>query len=162
MPRSAGGLNILEFYRWNKSAICKLLWAVTQKKDSLWVKWIHCFYIKQRDLVQIPIPNQACWLVRKILEAKSWLVNHGDPEVLLKSFEIQGKFSIKKAYQFFTPQFQKVDWKKTVLVQSIIPRHQFILWLAIQHRLSTVDRLERWGIQVEKECVLCESDTEET
>ncbi|XP_075106973.1 uncharacterized protein LOC142179967 [Nicotiana tabacum] len=144
MPRSVGGLNILELYRWNKSAICKLLWDVTQKKDSLWVKWIHCFYIKQRDLMQIPIPNQACWLVRKILEAKSWLVNHGDPEVLLKRFEMQGKFSIKKVYQFFTPQFQKVDWKKIALV------------------LSTILRLERWGIQIGKECVLCESGMEET
>nr|XP_009757463.1 PREDICTED: uncharacterized protein LOC104210294 [Nicotiana sylvestris] len=36
MPRSAGGLNILDFYKWNKSAICKLLWVITQKKDNLW------------------------------------------------------------------------------------------------------------------------------
>lgn len=48
------------------------------------------------------------------------------------------------------------------MAKSIIPRHQFILWLAIQQRLADVDRLERWGIQVDKGCVLYSSDIEET
>ncbi|XP_075109196.1 uncharacterized protein LOC142180987 [Nicotiana tabacum] len=59
-------------------------------------------------------------------------------------------------------EFQKVEWKKVVLVQTIIPRHQFILWLAIQNRLATVDRLQKWGIQVDKRCILCTTGRDET
>ncbi|XP_059288930.1 uncharacterized protein LOC132042397, partial [Lycium ferocissimum] len=44
---------------------------------------------------------------------------------------------------------------------GIIPRHQFILWLAVQQRLATVDRLSKWGISVPKDCVLCNTGAEE-
>lgn len=66
MPRSAGGLNLISLLNWNKAAICKLLWAMTQKKDVLWVKWVHSYYVKCGDLVDIPIPTQASWVIRKI------------------------------------------------------------------------------------------------
>ncbi|XP_060182433.1 uncharacterized protein LOC132612113 [Lycium barbarum] len=45
---------------------------------------------------------------------------------------------------------------------SSVPRHKFITWLAIQRRLATVDRLEKWGIKVDKKCVLCTSGRDET
>lgn len=38
MPGSAGGLGILDFYSWNKVALCKILWAISTKRDILWVK----------------------------------------------------------------------------------------------------------------------------
>ncbi|XP_019242157.1 PREDICTED: uncharacterized protein LOC109222241, partial [Nicotiana attenuata] len=34
--------------------------------------------------------------------------------------------------------------------------------MAIQRRLATVDRLAKWGIQVNHSCVLCGGDIEET
>ncbi|XP_019235475.1 PREDICTED: uncharacterized protein LOC109215818 [Nicotiana attenuata] len=34
--------------------------------------------------------------------------------------------------------------------------------LALQRRLSTADRMAKWGIQVPMNCVLCNADTEET
>ncbi|XP_075074643.1 uncharacterized protein LOC142162218 [Nicotiana tabacum] len=43
-----------------------------------------------------------------------------------------------------------------------IPRHQFILRLAIRQSLKTVDRLERWGINVPKERVLCSTGATES
>nr|XP_009788346.1 PREDICTED: uncharacterized protein LOC104236167 [Nicotiana sylvestris] len=50
-------------------------------------------------------------------------------------------------------QFQKVTWKNLVLGDVTIPRHLFILWLALNQRLATVDRLAKWKIDVPKECV---------
>ncbi|XP_075101599.1 uncharacterized protein LOC142177038 [Nicotiana tabacum] len=34
--------------------------------------------------------------------------------------------------------------------------------MALQQRLATVDRIQKWGIQVQSESVLCSTDTEET
>lgn len=72
MPQRAGEL-VIELIRWNKAALCKLLWAIEQKQDRLWVLWIHTYYIKNKSLDTLQVPKQASWLVRKIFEAKKWL-----------------------------------------------------------------------------------------
>ncbi|XP_070003499.1 uncharacterized protein LOC142168374 [Nicotiana tabacum] len=69
-PETAGGLNIIDYDRWNKTALTKLLWAIMSKKDKLWIKWIHCHYIKKKDITTMEIPRQASWLVRKLFAAR--------------------------------------------------------------------------------------------
>nr|XP_016489760.1 PREDICTED: uncharacterized protein LOC107809615 [Nicotiana tabacum] len=51
---------------------------------------------------------------------------------------------------------------ESLILGTTIPRHNFILWLALHHRLVTVDRLTAWGIQVDMGCVLCSSGKAET
>ncbi|XP_060200470.1 uncharacterized protein LOC132628726 [Lycium barbarum] len=70
-PKTAGGLNVLDISTWNNPAIYKLLWAVEQKKDKLWVVWIHTFYIKANDLSTMATPKQGYWLVRKVFDSRS-------------------------------------------------------------------------------------------
>ncbi|XP_019254595.1 PREDICTED: uncharacterized protein LOC109233241 [Nicotiana attenuata] len=161
MPGSAGGLGILDFYSWNKAALCKILWAISTKKDILWVKWIHNFYIKNRNISTMATPKQACWIVRKVFDTREWfeaISATGD----INEFWKQGKFSIKTMYTASRPQYHKVTWKNLMLGDTTIPRHRFILWLALNHRLATVDRLAKWKIDVPNECVLCTSQKEET
>lgn len=38
---------------------------------------------------------------------------------------------------------------------SAIPKHSFILWLAIKSSLTTGDRLLKWGAKREVKCLLC-------
>ena len=45
LPKSKGGLGIKDFAAWNKAFIAKLVWAVADKKDTLWVRWVHGRYI---------------------------------------------------------------------------------------------------------------------
>lgn len=33
-PQTTGGLKVINIFTWNRAAICKLLWAVEQKKDK--------------------------------------------------------------------------------------------------------------------------------
>lgn len=44
LPRESGGLGLRNLKLWNKALLCKLLWKIQSKKDSLWIKWIHHFY----------------------------------------------------------------------------------------------------------------------
>lgn len=44
MPKAAGGLSVIDGHIWNKAALSKLLWALGQKKDKLWIVWVHTFY----------------------------------------------------------------------------------------------------------------------
>ena len=40
-----GGLSIKNVVVWNKACIGKLIWALAEGNDSLWVKWVHEMYI---------------------------------------------------------------------------------------------------------------------
>ncbi|XP_070031575.1 uncharacterized protein [Nicotiana tomentosiformis] len=160
MPTSTGRLNVINFLWWNKAAICKLMWAIHTKKDALWIKWIHAVYIKKQDFNTMSTPSQACWLVRKVFDIRDWYLSI-DSFANINNYCRKGQFNIQKAYTLARPQFQKVHWKALIL-GSTIPRHNFILWLALYHRITTVDRLEAWGIQVASGCVLCSSEKIET
>ncbi|XP_019233906.1 PREDICTED: uncharacterized protein LOC109214447 [Nicotiana attenuata] len=104
MPKLAGGLNIIEFQTWNKAALSKLLWAIAAKKDTLWVQWIHSFYIKSRNINEMETPKQACWVVKKIFDARKWYGSN-DLCTELQQLTHAGKFMIKKAYDYLLPQY---------------------------------------------------------
>uniref|UniRef100_A0A803NTX5 Reverse transcriptase domain-containing protein n=1 Tax=Cannabis sativa TaxID=3483 RepID=A0A803NTX5_CANSA len=50
--KSVGGLGLKSVGDWNIAAMFKYVWAVANKEDNLWVKWVHCVYIK-KELVAI-------------------------------------------------------------------------------------------------------------
>ncbi|XP_070001869.1 uncharacterized protein LOC142166146 [Nicotiana tabacum] len=155
-PKVVGGLNIINYERWNKAALTKLLWAIIAKKDKPWIRWIHCHYIKQNDINTMRSQSR---LVRKLFTTREWWANDIPT---IESFVQNGKFSIQKAYLHATPRYPKVHWKALVMLTGILPKQQFILWMTIQRRLATVDKLAKWGIRVTHSCVLCGGDIEET
>ncbi|KAH0712593.1 hypothetical protein KY289_008552 [Solanum tuberosum] len=119
-------------------------------------------HIKGNSIDNVPTPKQASWVVRKILDARSWLATGTPYQTTLDSFVDKGGFNIKKAYKSFSPQLPKVAWKKLNMAKGLIPKHQFILWLALQKKLTTVDRLTTCDIQVDVACVLCNTQTVKT
>ncbi|XP_070019425.1 uncharacterized protein [Nicotiana sylvestris] len=90
------------------------------------------------------VPKQASWLVRKLFIAREWWDND---ITTISSFVQNGRFSIQKAYFHANPRYPKLHWKVLVMLTGILPKQQFILWMAIQRRLARVDRLAKWGIQ---------------
>ncbi|CAK8544799.1 unnamed protein product [Lathyrus sativus] len=52
-PRRKRGLDVLDLSEWNTTCLTKLLWNLCNKKDTLWVKWIHTFYFKTTDIMQV-------------------------------------------------------------------------------------------------------------
>nr|XP_016488102.1 PREDICTED: uncharacterized protein LOC107808126 [Nicotiana tabacum] len=105
-------------------------------------------------------PKQASWIVKKIFDVREWF-RQNNPNESLSNFCKNGKFCIKKLYNASRPQFQKCNWKRLTIASKAIPRHKFILWLALHRRLATVERLQRWGLMVSKDCVLYRSNEEE-
>lgn len=68
-------------------------------------------------------------------------------------FSVGGKFTIKKAYKWLTPEYQKVEWKNLVCTKGLQAKHAFTLWLVILGRQPTADRLLRWNIIIPDMCV---------
>ncbi|XP_019248656.1 PREDICTED: uncharacterized protein LOC109227921 [Nicotiana attenuata] len=113
-PKSAGGLNLINLKVWNRAATAKNYWDLAHKCDKMWIKWIHAYYIKGQQISDMPIPQQASWLVRKVVEARS----------LAEAIQIQtrnNKSMIRQIYYKMVGQLPRVEWKvdtKCVLCQS--------------------------------------------
>ncbi|KAL2226583.1 UNVERIFIED_CONTAM: hypothetical protein Sindi_2017000 [Sesamum indicum] len=64
---------------------------------------------------------------------------HGGEDRIIWRFE-HGQPTTQALYRLFDPPGPKVDWSSLLLGSLKIPRHLFILWLAIQCKLATTDK----------------------
>ncbi|KAL2240826.1 UNVERIFIED_CONTAM: hypothetical protein Sindi_0723800 [Sesamum indicum] len=71
----------------------------------------------------------------------------------------EGRPTTQALYRFFCPPGPKVGWSSLLSGSLKIPRHNFILWLAIQEKLPTTDK--PWMTHLGR-CILCDEGAEET
>ncbi|XP_019235766.1 PREDICTED: uncharacterized protein LOC109216090 [Nicotiana attenuata] len=151
-PKSAGGMNLINFLLWNKVAIAKVCWDLAHKEDKLWIRWINAFYIKHYQIEDMPIPKQASWMARRIIASRDILQ------------QLQGssvhKGSIRHIYLQLLGDLPRVSWKNLIMQNYARPKAVFNLWLMLQGRLATKDRLAKWGMNINQQCVLCQGHIE--
>ncbi|KAK4726912.1 hypothetical protein R3W88_031829 [Solanum pinnatisectum] len=120
--------------------------------------------MKGIDIILCQIPSNATWIIRKIMEAMRYVSTitstHGSLGDRLEEMVHNGKFSIKCMYTTLRPQYPKVRWKSLLSHLEIHPQHKFCLWLALHQRLPTVDKLQSFGLDVPKACILCAAPVE--
>jgi len=160
-PKRLGGLNIKGCINWNKASVGHLLWQIIVNKEALWVKWVHGIYMKTDSIWNHKPPIDSSWYWRKINalkeEMQSWY-NQGRYMLTLN-----GTYSISKSYLAIIGY--KPTWKLAALVWTsmALPKHRFLMWLAVQGRLLTQERKLRLQIQVDDtECCLCAEKVMET
>ncbi|XP_075074761.1 uncharacterized protein LOC142162319 [Nicotiana tabacum] len=140
------GLNITNLRIWNRAAIVKTCWDLAHKQDKLWIRWIHTYYIKGHNFTNWTIPQQACWMVRKVFEANTVLENQQYTQSLKKSL-------IKQIYLTLLGDYSRVEWKSLVFNNVVQPKAKFSMWLMMHGKLLTSDRLCKWGLNVDTQCV---------
>ena len=55
---------------------------------------------------------------------------------------------------------EEVKWAKVIWFSQNIPKRSFILWLAVQNKLMTHDRIAKWGNYNMNVCALCLNEEE--
>lgn len=70
-PKKEGGLGFKPLKEWNKATMLRHLWAISKKADNLWVRWIHAYVIKHRNLWYMDPPNDSSWTIRKLFKLRS-------------------------------------------------------------------------------------------
>lgn len=63
--------------------------------------------------------------------------------------EVNGDFTIKVAYKKLLSLLPKVPWCNVISKNKASPQSVFILWMTIQGRLITKDRLIAWHVDVD-------------
>ncbi|KAL2235465.1 UNVERIFIED_CONTAM: hypothetical protein Sindi_1278700 [Sesamum indicum] len=71
----------------------------------------------------------------------------------------EGRPTTQSLYRLFCPPRPKLGWSSLLSGSFKIPRHNFILWLAIQEKLPTTDK--PWMTHLGG-CILCDKGTVET
>ncbi|XP_010665703.1 uncharacterized protein LOC104882965 [Beta vulgaris subsp. vulgaris] len=135
--KASGGLNFKDLLMWNKAAIAKHFWVLANKKDRLWIRWIHAYYIKHNDVWQWTIPQRLSWEMKKILTARESVIDANN----LQQHIHNGKNSIKHLYWHLKGDDPVVPWRRIVCKSKASPKALFITWLMLNGRLTRKDRL---------------------
>ncbi|XP_074305781.1 uncharacterized protein LOC141641002 [Silene latifolia] len=146
-----GGLGIVHCRKWNMAMMGKFVWWLVSKADHMWIKWVNHIYIKGQEWLSYIPPVQSSWSWRMICKTKEilkdgfyageWTEHHG--------------YSVAHGYHWLQGPKDKVSWCPLIWNKLNLPKHSFIGWLAVQHRLLTKDRLMQFGIITDGLCDLC-------
>lgn len=61
LPKQNEGLGFKQLGLWNVASLGKQVWALAQKKDHLWVKWISSLYLKDAEFLTMQNKSTDIW-----------------------------------------------------------------------------------------------------
>ncbi|GJV69830.1 RNA-directed DNA polymerase, eukaryota, reverse transcriptase zinc-binding domain protein [Tanacetum coccineum] len=70
LPKKEGGLGIRRLDHFNKALMVSHIWKLLSLKESLWVKWIHVYKLRNRSFWEIPYRGKMSWGWRKLLKLR--------------------------------------------------------------------------------------------
>ncbi|XP_060192557.1 uncharacterized protein LOC132622055 [Lycium barbarum] len=97
----------------------------------------------------MPIPAQATWMVRMIIEARHVLTQS---QLVLRN----NKSVIRQFYLHLIGQQERTSWKSLMFQNTATAKAKFTMWLHFHGKMLTSDRLIKWGISADPRCVLCQ------
>lgn len=117
----------------NKTNLIILLWNISKKADSLWIRWIQAYYVKKRDLMEMDIKTNDSWIMKTALNQRNDVVRLAIWDNAMES----SSFNMNKVYRELQNDGGKVDWRNLIYGNNAIPKACFILWLTCHERLAT-------------------------
>lgn len=103
--KSNGGLDIIDIEIWNKANLIRLLWNLSGKSDSLWVRWIQAYYMKNKHLMEIEVKAGYTWIMKEILDQREDVKCREEWDDISKL----EKFNMKKMYTILQDYESRVD-----------------------------------------------------
>jgi hypothetical protein len=152
LPKDEGGLGLYDIKARNNCFLVKQLWNIHLKADSIWIRWVHHFYLQDTNIWTTPLQQTSSPLWKSFIKFRDRLLDDcgGQPAVIsmLQSWDNTTKPFSANAYEHLRTKGTPVSWVNVVWEPWCLPRHSFILWLALLKRLRTKDRLHFVDIDV--------------
>ncbi|XP_062104139.1 uncharacterized protein LOC133815299 [Humulus lupulus] len=70
LPKAYGGLSFRDGASWNRAILAKYVWAISEKPEVLWVKWINSTYLKGLNFWNYTLKSDCSWYWRKLFHQK--------------------------------------------------------------------------------------------
>ncbi|XP_074288751.1 uncharacterized protein LOC141613907 [Silene latifolia] len=164
VPHTEGGYDIKEVLSWNKSIIIEWLWAIDNNSDSLWSIWNQVYNIKSANFWTMPIRAYHSESWRSILIVRNDLIARaGSLETtrrILSNCTKGGRLKLILIYDHFREKALRISGYRGVWQRAVLPKHSFIMVLAMQGRLATIDKLNQKGTCLVNQCIMCKAANE--
>ncbi|XP_062094273.1 uncharacterized protein LOC133800332 [Humulus lupulus] len=154
LPKKYGGAGFFEGRKWNIALMAKYIWAISSKKDCLWVKWINSIYLKGQSFWYVPLISDTSWYFRKLLKLRNVI-----DSAAVSSSGLRGKFKVKTFYLSLITASED-QYASAIWHRLFVPKHRFISWQAINEHLLTRDKLGKFLDLASYLCPVCDSVTE--
>lgn len=106
IPIKQRGLNVINLQVWNKITMMKCLWNINMKVDNLWVKWIHIYYLKGRDVMEVEAGVGWSWIMKHIMKQ----MKHIDSvQQTCDRLITRNKYSMREMYATFIDDNTRVN-----------------------------------------------------
>ncbi|KAK6131672.1 hypothetical protein DH2020_034579 [Rehmannia glutinosa] len=162
LPIEEGGLGIRDVYAWNKALLSKILWKFHQGTQSLWVRWIHGFYLRNQSIWTWNPRKDDSTLLKRICDIRDELtLKFGNYQTVIDALTPlvnDNGLNSSKMYDIFRNEGPRHFWHTAIWKQFIPPKFSFCTWLACKDRLSTLDNLSY--IDTDPMCKLCKNELE--
>ncbi|PWA70906.1 reverse transcriptase domain, Reverse transcriptase zinc-binding domain protein [Artemisia annua] len=67
LPKTEGGLGVRKLEKVNVALMSSHVWKILTHKETLWVRWIHSYKLKDRSFWDIRMVANVSWGWRKLL-----------------------------------------------------------------------------------------------
>ncbi|XP_062089172.1 uncharacterized protein LOC133795731 [Humulus lupulus] len=151
LPKSYGGLGFKNGIKWNQANLAKFIWAITEKSDLLWVKWINSIYLKDVSFWSYELKPDTSWYWRKLCHLS---LRFTCSEIAAAG--CSGKFKSSALYNSSLNQTQVCYYFKAIWNSYNLPKHRFLLWQVVNSQLLTRDNLIKFHLNlVSLDCPVC-------
>ncbi|XP_074313989.1 uncharacterized protein LOC141649193 [Silene latifolia] len=137
---------------------------IERHSASSWVVWNYTYNIKRDEFWTMDVKPYHSESWRSILKVCGELLertgNAANARALLQSCIKHGKLQLSLLYDQFRQKGVKVRWVNAVWNRAVLPKHSFIVTLAMQSRLATIDQLIHRGMYLINRCILCKAALE--
>ncbi|CAL1408552.1 unnamed protein product [Linum trigynum] len=159
LPKAEGGLRFKDLRSWNTACLIRNLWAIISNSSSLWASWVRQYQLSYTSIWCIPPTISCSWAWKKVVKvrvlAEGYLQarNNG---VFWNGFHME-RYYVTKVWETIRVKQPQVPWCKLVWKSLCSPRDKHIIWLIIQDRISTLDKIQKWNAGIINLCPLCRS-----
>ncbi|GJY96415.1 protein LAZ1 [Tanacetum coccineum] len=70
LPKQEGGIGLRSFDVFNMALMLTHIWNIVSKKESLWVRWIHTYKIRNQSFWSLPLTKDVSWGWLKLLQLR--------------------------------------------------------------------------------------------
>ncbi|CAK8535614.1 unnamed protein product [Lathyrus sativus] len=128
-----------------------MVWNIWSKKDILWIKWLHTYYMKQADVKDFKPSHNFSWIIKAIFKNKDMMTN----SEACQKFQTDGRCKTSIMYSYSRRDKPKVDLRVMFYGNIARPRAIFIHWMTCQNRPMTKGKVIKYGISTDGLCTFC-------
>ncbi|XP_062118365.1 uncharacterized protein LOC133831981 [Humulus lupulus] len=114
------------------------------------MKWIHSVYLGDKDWWSYEAPNNSSWYWQQVVIVKNKFRSSPQFHHLMI-----GTYQIAQGYNVLLSSHDRLKLQEVIWGRLNIPKHSFIIWLAVLNRLHITERLYRYNISPDKYCCIC-------